>query len=76
MTEQSIIDPISEPTDWVSSMVVVEKKDGSLRICMDPKDLNSAIKRSHYPSPTLDEITSKLKDAKVFSTFDTISGYW
>ena len=48
MENEKIITPISTPTDWVSSMVVVEKKDGSLRICLDPKDLNASIKRSHY----------------------------
>jgi len=57
-------------------MVVVEKKDSSLRICLDPKDLNLAIKRSHYPTPTLDDITHDLRDAKIFSTFDTKNGYW
>lgn len=76
MTKDKIIAPISEPTDWVSSMVVVEKKNGSLRICIDPKDLNDAMKRSHYPTPTIDDITNDLKGAKIFSTFDTKNGYW
>jgi len=76
MTEKHIIAPESEPTDWVSSMVVVQKKDGSMRICLDPKDLNAAIKRSHYPTTTLEDIVSNLKDARVFSTFDARSGYW
>jgi len=57
-------------------MVVVEKKNGDLRICIDPKDLNENMNRSHYPTPTLEDITSNLKDAKVFSTFDTKNGYW
>jgi len=57
-------------------MVVVEKKNGSLRICLDPRDLNKAIKRQPYPTTTLDDITNVLKDAKIFSTFDTKNGYW
>jgi len=76
MVQNQILLPVSEPTDWVSSMVILEKKDGSLRVCIDPKDLNNAMKRSHYPTPTIDDITSELKDAKLFSTFDTKNGYW
>ena len=49
-----IISKVNEPTDWVSSLVTVEKKDKSLRLCIDPKDLNNNIKRSHYPLPTFD----------------------
>ena len=46
----------SDPTDWVNSLLTVEKKDGSLRLCLDPKDLNKAIKRAHYAIPTVDDI--------------------
>ena len=49
MVSKEIITPVTEPTDWVSSVLAVPKKDGSVRICLDPKDLNTAIKRSHYP---------------------------
>ena len=67
---------IDEPTDWVSSMVIVEKDNGQLRICLDPRDLNRAIKRHHYPMPTVDEVLSKLGGATVFSKLDASSGYW
>ena len=40
MVKQGIIVPVDEPTDWVNSLVVREKPNGSLRICLDPKDLN------------------------------------
>ena len=53
MCQLDVIEKIDEPTDWVSSMVIVEKGNGQLRICLDPRDLNSAIKRHHYPMPTL-----------------------
>lgn len=46
MTAQNVIAPVTTPTPWVSSLVVVPKKDGKLRLCLDPKDLNQAI-----PSP-------------------------
>ena len=45
LTKQGIISPVQEPTPWISSMVVVPKKDGSLGIFLDPKDLNRAIQR-------------------------------
>ena len=38
----------------------------SIRICLDPKDLNTAIKRSHYPLPSLQDVISRLTNAKVF----------
>ena len=71
-----VIAPVKEPTDWVSSLVVAEKKNGKLRVCIDPKDLNNNLKRSHYPLPTLDEIIPDLNKCKVFSTFDCRNGYW
>ena len=46
------------------------KANGRLRLCLDPKDLNRAIKRDHYPVPTLEEIILKLSDAKMFSKLD------
>jgi len=76
MMKLRIIDKVTIPTDWVSSLVVVQKTNKKLRLCLDPRDLNKAIKRSHYPMPTLESITSDLNNAKVFSTFDAKNGYW
>ena len=50
----------------LNSIVVMEKPNGSLRICLDPKDLNKAIKREHYPVPTVDMVTNKLRGATFF----------
>ena len=47
MTEMGVISKVNKATDWVNSLVIVEKKDGSLRICLDPKDSNKSIKREH-----------------------------
>ena len=76
MVADKMVTPVTEPTDWVSSVLVVPKKDGSVRICLDPKDLNTAIKRSHYPLPTVEDVTSRLTNAKVFSVLDAKSGFW
>ena len=51
-----VIEPVSRPTPWISSMLAVPKKNGKIRICLDPKDLNRAILRENYPVPTIEEI--------------------
>ena len=75
MVQEDILTPVSEPTDWVPSMVTVVKPN-KLRICIDPKDLNRAMKRSHYPLPTIAEVATKLSKAKVFSVLHAKSGVW
>ena len=67
---------IEEPTDWVNSMVVVEKPNSSLRICIDPRNLNKAIKRRHYTIPTTEEILSKMGGSKRFTKLDASNAYW
>ncbi|KAK2725150.1 hypothetical protein QYM36_001561 [Artemia franciscana] len=67
---------VTHPTDWVNSLVIVEKPDKSLRICIDPHDLNKAIKRPHHPMPTFDEAIQKHEGAKFFTKLDARHGYW
>ena len=50
--KQDYLAKVNQPTDWVNSMVMIEKKTGDVRICIDPKDLNMAIKREHFQIPT------------------------
>lgn len=76
MVKLGIIKREDGPTDWVSNIVVVEKADKKLRICLDPRHLNKAVKRSHFLLPTLDEITSNLSGAKFFSKCDAKNGFW
>lgn len=77
MEKQGIIAKVMKPTDWVNALTVVEKpRTGMLRICLDPRDLNKANKRPHYPLPTIEDITPKLSGAKYFSVLDAHSGYW
>ena len=76
LVKRNIIAPVTSPTDWVSSLVIPEKKNKDLRLCIDPKDLNKNVKRSHYPLPTFDEIVPDLNKAKIFSTFDARNGFW
>ena len=76
MEKNGVIEKVTKPTDWVNSIVIREKPNGRLRLCLDPKDLNEAIMRDHYPTPTLEEITPKLAGARVFSKIDARNGYW
>lgn len=57
-------------------MVTVVKPNGKLRICIDPRDLNKALKREHYPMPTIEDVLTRIPNAKVFSVLDATSGYW
>ena len=56
-----------ESTEWVNSLVVVQKPTGAVILCSDPRDLNLAIKRPHYPMKTIDEVASHLQGAKISS---------
>lgn len=76
MVNLKVISPVNEPTDWVNSIVLVKKTNGNLRICLDPRNLNKAIKRSHYQFPTIHDVKSQLTGARVFSTVDANSGFW
>ena len=67
---------VDEPTDWVNQMAIETKKDGSLRICIDPRHLNLSLKREHYHLPVLDDILPDLAKAKVFCKVDLSHGYW
>ena len=54
MEEDGYIAKVEQPTEWVSSMVAVVK-NGKVRICIDPSDLNKVIKREHHPMRTVEE---------------------
>ena len=60
MEHERITAKTDKPTDWVKSLVIVEKKDGGLRLCLDPKDLNSAIRREHFQILTFEDVVSRL----------------
>ncbi|XP_014665236.1 PREDICTED: uncharacterized protein K02A2.6-like [Priapulus caudatus] len=76
MVEQGVIRQIEEPTEWVSTITYVTKKDGSIRICLDPRHLNRALIRPRHVTPTIDDINHKLATARVFSKLNAKSGYW
>lgn len=77
MLKMGIIEEVTEPTDWCAPMVPVEKKTRErVRVCVDLKRLNNAVKRERYMLPTLEDIAPQLAGAKVFSTLDASCGFW
>ncbi|GFV31084.1 retrovirus-related Pol polyprotein from transposon 17.6 [Trichonephila clavipes] len=66
MVEAGIISKVEEPTEWVSNMVVITSPK-KLRICLDPRPLNKAIQRPHYPIPTANALITKLQGGHVLS---------
>ncbi len=75
MEKLDVITPVTTPTEWVSSLVTVVKPN-KIRLCIDPKDLNKAVKREYYPMKTVEDVLTRLPGAKVFSTLDATSGFW
>ena len=77
MEAMDVIRKVDKPTEWVNSLVVVEKpKSKKLRVCLDPRPLNKAIRREHFHLPTLEDITTRLTGACIFSKLDANHGYW
>ena len=75
MEKAGVIIKVTQPTDWCSPIVPVIKKSGAVRICLDMKKLNSAVKRPHYMLPNLDDIAPELRGSKYFTTLDAASGF-
>ena len=76
MEKQGVIRKVSEHTDWCSSLAYSVKKDGSLRICIDPQKLNQALKRCPHKVSTLEELNPQFGGSTVFSKLDAKAGYW
>lgn len=71
-----VITPVDEPTERVSQIVVAMKKFGALRVCIDPKLQNEALKRERYQIPVMDDLEPDLSEARVFSNVDLVSAFW
>ena len=74
MEEHGVVQPSASP--WASPVVLVSKKDGSLRFCVDYRRLNSITCKDVYPLPRVDDILSALGESQYFLSLDLASGYW
>ena len=76
--ENGVTKKIEHHTDWsrCSSIATSVKKDGSLRVYLDPKRLSDCLKRSPHKIPTLEKFNPVFADARVFSKMDAKVGYW
>ena len=75
MEKNGVIIRETNPTDWVNSIVIIDNGT-KLRVCIDLRDLNKALKRQHYPLPTVEEVSTRLAGSKVFSVLDATKGFW
>jgi len=62
-------------TDWVSNIIPVMKKHGTIRVCVDYRDINKACPKDNYPAPFIDQIIDDCAGSEVFSFMDGFSGY-
>ena len=74
MVEKGVVQPSSSP--WASPLVLVRKKDGSVRFCVDYHQLNGVTRKDAYPIPRIDETLDTLAGSCIFTTLDLLSGYW
>ena len=76
MKDKGIIEKTDNHTDWINAIAIAHNKNGKVRVCLDPRLLNKAIKWQPYQLPTFEHIAANITGAKYFTTLDARSGYW
>ena len=74
MQQRGVVQPLASA--WASPIVIVPKKDGTSRFCVDFRRVNAVTKKDVYPLPRTDDILDTLGGSQYFSTLDLSSGYW
>ena len=75
LVEQDIIEPVEHASQWVSPVVVSNKENGDIRLCIDMRQANTAIVRERHPIPTVDELLLDMSKSNVFSKLDLKWGF-
>lgn len=73
---QGVIAKVDSPKSFVSNLVVVEKANGSVRLCIDPQDLNKVTKRTPHLIPSIEDMSDKLSNKSVYSVLDLKNGFY
>ena len=73
---QGVIPKVQNPTQWCAGMVIVSKKSGGIRVCVDLKPLNRCVLIEYYPLPKDHKVLTKLSGAVMVSKFNINSGFW
>ncbi|XP_018495621.1 uncharacterized protein K02A2.6-like [Galendromus occidentalis] len=76
LIKREVIERVDHPTQWVNRLSLQVKKNGDLRICLDPRKLNEVLIREVFHTPAFDEILPNLSKVKLFSKFDLSDGFW
>ena len=76
MESLGVISRVDQQTPWCAGIVVMPKKNGDIRICVNLKPLNCNVLREVHPLPTVDETLAQLSGACMFSKLDANSGFW
>lgn len=74
LLKAGFIYPISL-TDWVSNIVPVTKKQGTIRVCVDYRDINHARPKDNFPTPFIDQLIDECAVSEIYSFMDGFSGY-
>ena len=68
---QGVIEKVDSPTPWI----ITSNQSGTVRLCLDPQNLNQALRRNHFQMPDIDDVLPQLAEAKVFSLCDAKDGF-
>ncbi len=74
MLDKGVIEPCQ--SSWASPVVLVTKKDGSTRFCVDYQKVNEVTRKDAYPLPRIDDTLDALRGSRYFNMLDLYSGYW